>query len=69
MTGSQYQEVRKYYDNPLFQNLLQTNDMRIEVKNGKENKIIGNELNQKTRKVFNDDGQILKAKVETEVKK
>ena len=67
MTGSQYQEVRKYYDNPLFQNLLQTNDMRIEVKNGKENKIIGNELNQKTRKVFNDDGQILKAK--TEVKK
>jgi len=60
VTGGQYQEIKKYYTNPQFQNLLQTYDMRIMVKNASGQYVAIGVDSKKAKKVFNDDGQILK---------
>jgi hypothetical protein len=61
VSGSQYQEIKKYYSNPQFKNLLQTYDMRIMVKSENGQYVGIGVDNQKAKKVFNDDGQFLKA--------
>ncbi len=60
VSGGQYQEVKKYYANPQFLNLLQTYDMRIMVKNPTGQYMAIGVDSKKAKKVFNDDGQILK---------
>lgn len=60
VTGGQYQEIKKYYNNPQFLNLLQTYDMRIMVKNPTGQYVALGVDSKKAKKVFNDDGQVLK---------
>lgn len=60
VSGGQYQEIKKYYTNPQFLNLLQTYDMRIMVKNPTGQYMAIGVDSKKAKKVFNDDGQILK---------
>lgn len=60
VSGGQYEEIKKQYTNPQFQNLLQTFDMHIKVKspNGQDIKM---GIDEKiAKKVFTDDGQNLK---------
>lgn len=60
VTGGQYQEIKKYYSNPLFLNMLKTYDMRIMVKNPTGQYVALGVDSKDAKKVFNDDGQILK---------
>lgn len=60
VSGGQYQEIKKHYNNPQFQNLLKTFDMRIMVRNPAGQYVGIGVDSKKAKKVFNDDGQVLK---------
>ncbi len=60
LTGGTYQEIKKHYNNPNFQNLLKTYDMRIMVKNSTGQYVAIGVDSKKAKKVFNDNGQALK---------
>lgn len=60
LTGAQYAEIRKSYDDPKFKNLLSAYDIRIVVKNSAgQYQALGVD-SQNAKKIFTDDGQNLK---------
>ena len=62
VSGEPYKDIRKYYTNSYFLNLIANKEIVIKTKNEKGQTVILGLSNRKPKKIFTDDGKVLTVK-------